>query len=282
MKRIMMLVLALCCLLVSCHVRLSDELTPGEAKIAAAVSADGTKSYLILGDSIAAHFGVSERESYEYKLARKLSDEGEKWVGSNWGVSGYTSGNLVSLLTKNLEIPEKRAILENADLICISIGGNNLLHFLREHDAGELPPEGAAGWIRLSHAFNEGSEEMCTELKSDLGAIMKTIRGVNPNAVILVQNIHNVARDMRGKVTLLGKTVSPTSVTEPFLQPLVRTITDNAESMGYIVADTYNAFAESPAEKLLRREMIHPNADGHTLIAEVLFDTYQAQRNSAG
>jgi lysophospholipase L1-like esterase len=50
---------------------------------------------------------------------------------------------------------------------------------------------------------------------------------------------------------------------------------DEAPRLGYTIADTYAAFAEEPEERLLRPEKIHPNAKGHTLIAEVLYKAYQ-------
>jgi lysophospholipase L1-like esterase len=278
MKRVFLILLLTLSLLVSCDVKLSETAVPGEHELAATVGAADTKSYLILGDSIAAHYGVSEKDSYEYKLAELLRSDGEKWVGTNWGVSGYTTGDLVTLLTKCSEEPDKRAILENADLICISIGGNNLLRFLREHGMDGFPTDGSSvDWVKLSKVFSEGSEELCTELKSDLETIMKTVRAINPDAVVLVQNIHNVARDMRGTFHLFGAEISPTALTDPLFRPIIRTIADNASALGYTVADTYAAFAESPEGGLLRRELIHPNADGHTLIAQVLYDAYRAQ-----
>ncbi len=273
MKKLLPFLLCMILTFSGCSARLTDTST-GQTVRAASITDENTKSYLILGDSIAAHYGVSDKDSYEYKLADLLRADGEAWIGDNWGVPGYTSGDLVTLLDKSVEDPDKRTVLERADLICISIGGNNILHFLRERGFSDFPPEGVSGWMSLLRAFADGTEDMAQAYLADLEVIISEIRRLNPDAVILLQNIHNVARDVRGEISLLGVVKQPTDLTEPFFLPLLRTIDANAERLGYYVADTYAAFRDSEEEQLLRREMIHPNGKGHTLIADVLYKAY--------
>ncbi len=274
MKRLLPFFLCMLLTLTGCTVHLSD--TSGRFTTNAnTVTDQDTKTYLIMGDSIAAHYGVSERESYEHKLIERLRADGEKWVGDNWGVSGYTSGDLVTLLDKSVEDPARRAVLEKADLICISIGGNNILQFLREHGFSSFPPEGVSDWLSMLRSMADGNETMAKNYLSDLEVIIKEIRRVNPHAIILLQNIHNVARDVTGEINLLGTPKRLTELTEPFFLPLIRTIDENAERLGYHVADTYSAFRDSAEPQLLRREMIHPNAKGHSLIADVLYKAYR-------
>ncbi len=273
MKRLLPFFLCMIITLTGCSVRLSD--TSGKFSVNAISASPDTSTYLIMGDSIAAHYGVSERDSYEHKLIEKLRADGEKWTGDNWGVSGYTSGDLVTLLDKSVEDPERRTVLERADLICISIGGNNILQFLRERGYSDFPPENSTGWLSLLRALADGTEDMAQNYLSDLEVIMKEIRRVNPTATVILQNIHNVARDVQGEITILGSPKRVTDLTEPFFLPLLKTIDENAERLGYYVADTYGAFRDSEEPQLLRREMIHPNASGHTLISEVLYKTYR-------
>ncbi len=274
MKRLLPFLLCMVITLTGCSVHLSD--TSGRFSVNAnAVTDKDTKTYLIMGDSIAAHYGVSERESYEHKLMERLRADGEKWVGDNWGVSGYTSGDLVTLLDKSVEDAARRAVIARANLIIISIGGNNILQFLRERGYNEFPPEEGSGWLSLIRAFSEGTDAMAQNYLSDLEVIMKEIRNVNPNAIVILQNIHNVARDVEGEISILGTPKRATDLTEPFFLPLLKTISGNAERLGYHVADTYGAFRDSKETPLLRREMIHPNAAGHTLISEVLYKTYR-------
>ncbi len=275
MKKILPLFLSVMLMLTGCTVSLSETGVTRMTTHAATATGSDTKSYLVLGDSIAAHYGVSDREGYDHKLENKLRSSGEKWIGDNWGVDGYTSGNLVTLLDKSMRDPKRRSVIENADLICISIGGNNILKYLREHGVANLPPNTTTGWGGLLKALADGSDVMVVEYLADLEVIMNTIRRANPDAVVLVQNIHNVARDAGDEVNLFGITTSIPAIIEPFFTPLLKAIDENAERLGYYVADTYSAFRDSPERQLLRREMIHPNAEGHTVISEVLYRTYQ-------
>ncbi len=276
MKRILPFFLCFMFILTGCSAARLSDTAYHITTHANAITDKMVKSYIVMGDSIAAHYGVSENESYEHKLGAKLRANGEKWVGDNWGVSGYTTGDLVTLLDKSVEDPAKRNTLARADLICISIGGNNILAFLRKHGIANFPPEGGiAGWMDIIRDYTDNTGEMATEYLADLEVIIKEIRKVNPNAVIIMQNIHNVARDANYALNLPGGTKYATDLTEPFFLPILNTLNENAERLGYFVADTYGAFRDSKTETLLRREMIHPNAEGHTLIANVLYDTYQ-------
>ncbi len=275
MKRLIPFLLLVTFALTGCTVRLSDDAYHITTH-ANAVTDAATKSYIVMGDSIAAHYGVSEKESYDHKLGVRLRRDGEKWVGDNWGVSGYTSGDLVTLLDQSADDPARRAVLERADLIAISIGGNNILDFLREHGVSGFPPEGGlTGWLDLFRAYIDGTDVMAQEYLADLEVIIKEIRRVNPDAVILIQNIHNVARDIQGEIKIPGSDKNATDLTEPFYTPLLNVLNNNAERLGYYVADTYGAFRDSRITPLLRREMIHPNAAGHTIIADVLYHTYK-------
>lgn len=284
MKRIVICALALALLLstVACGIPLKSDPEDGLDAHIAAVSEAGTKSLLILGDSIAAHYGVEEADSYEAKLTKKLSSGGEKWVSTNWGVSGDTTGDLVTLLGEKCADPKSRRILEEADLICISIGGNNILQFIRDAGYEGFPEATVPNLIKLLRSFEEQAEPMQTEFIADLEVIMRTIREVNPSAIVLVQNIYNVARDVEGDFSLVRPGATAATLIEPIFSPLRSALDENAERLGYTVADTFRAFAESSEPKLLRREMLHPNPKGHTLIADVLYETYLRAVDSEG
>lgn len=241
----------------------------------AAITTDGTHSLLILGDSIAAHYGVDEKDSYEAKLTQKLSADGEKWVSINWGVAGDTTGDLVTLLTQKADDPKARQILAEADLIAISIGGNNILKFFRDAGYEGFPDATVPNLVKILREFERQAEPLRTEFLADLEVIMNLIRKANPDATVLIQNIHNVARDVEGDFSIVKPGATAASLIEPIFKPIRSVLDENAERLGYTVADTYTAFGESTEPRLLRREMLHPNEKGHTLIADVLYETYR-------
>lgn len=275
MKKRLPILLAAVLLLTSCGIPLQrDPDTTLDAYIAT-IKEDDTRSLLVLGDSIAAHYGIDEKDSYEAKLTQKLNDDGETWVSSNWGVAGDTTGDLVTLLYQKVDDPKTKQILAEADLITISIGGNNILKFFRDAGYEGFPDATVPNIIKLLREFDKQGEPIKVEFLADLEVIMKTIRQVNTHATVLVQNIHNVARDVEGDFSIVRPGATAASLIEPIFTPLRTALDENAERLGYLVADTYTAFSKSKEPKLLRREMLHPNEKGHTLIAEVLYDTYR-------
>ena len=275
MKKILFFLLAAVLLLTSCGIPLRDDPDAMLDAYIAAITTDGTHSLLILGDSIAAHYGVDEKDSYEAKLTQKLSAGGEKWVSINWGVAGDTTGDLVTLLTQKADDPKARQILAEADLIAISIGGNNILKFFRDAGYEGFPDATVPNLVKILREFERQAEPLRTEFLADLEVIMNLIRKVNPDATVLIQNIHNVARDVEGDFSIVKPGATAASLIEPIFKPIRSVLDENAERLGYTVADTYTAFGESTEPRLLRREMLHPNEKGHTLIADVLYETYR-------
>lgn len=275
MKKILFFLLAAVLLLTSCGIPLRDDPDAMLDAYIAAITTDGTHSLLILGDSIAAHYGVDEKDSYEAKLTQKLGADGEKWVSINWGVAGDTTGDLVTLLTQKADDPKARQILAEADLIAISIGGNNILKFFRDAGYEGFPDATVPNLVKILREFERQAEPLRTEFLADLEVIMNLIRKVNPDATVLIQNIHNVARDVEGDFSIVKPGATAASLIEPIFKPIRSVLDENAERLGYTVADTYTAFGESTEPRLLRREMLHPNEKGHTIIADVLYETYR-------
>ena len=229
--------------------------------------------YLVLGDSIAAHYGVAEEDSYYHKLGDLLNQNGGNWEGENWGVSGATTLDLYNTITEALKTPEKRAFLETADLIAISIGGNDLLALLSKNGVGLFDGK-EKNWVGAIGAIREDMTRLTEEYKGEITSVVKALKEVNPRATILLQNIYNVAREVGGSITLFGEEYTPSDLVAPLMAPLLKTLEETAKEAGYTVADTYSAFKNSTASPLLRKDFIHPNEEGHTLIAKVLYDTY--------
>ena len=279
MKKIILILLMVTLLLTSCGIPLRDDPDVTLDAYIATLQTDGTHSLLVLGDSIAAHYGIDEKDSYEAKLTQKLSADGETWVSTNWGVAGDTTEDLVTLLYQKADDPKARQILAEADLITISIGGNNILKFFRDAGYEGFPDATVPNLVKILREFDSQAEPVKVAFLADLEVIMKIIRSVNPDATVLIQNIHNVARDVEGDFSLIRPGATAASLIEPIFTPIRTVLDENATRLGYTVADTYTAFAESPEPKLLRREMLHPNEKGHTLIADVLYETYRKAAN---
>ena len=77
-------------------------------------------NYLLLGDSIAQGYGVYNRDKACYG---KIVADTNGYSYANYAVNGYRSCDLISQLGN----PEVNAAVENADIISLSIGGNDFL-----------------------------------------------------------------------------------------------------------------------------------------------------------
>jgi acyl-CoA thioesterase-1 len=65
-----------------------------------------------LGDSLTAGYGVKEKDSYPVRLEKKLREAGFQWHVINAGVSGETSGDILSRIDSVLKLKPAIVILE--------------------------------------------------------------------------------------------------------------------------------------------------------------------------
>ena len=284
-KRILSTLLALC---------LALSLLP-----ASALAAGGEqKSYVALGDSITTGYGLAENET---GFAKQVADS-----------NGYTLTNLAqdgATSTDLLEVVKSEAnadTLKNADLITITIGGNDLMNALYAYLAEEYnnkqnsdTPITAAD-VKASLA---GEEEAVVEQTTMLGfaisnisdfqsssiansayatlwdkfiEIIGTIRSINENAQLIVVNQYNPYSHLTAGISGLDLS-SVISAFDSAVQALNVGISSGEAIAGYTVADVYTKFKEAernPCNASVSLTSInldfHPNATGHGLIADTI------------
>ena len=140
-----------------------------------AASAEEEKPfYLVLGDSIG--FGSGLRNSREACYGRIVADT-NGYDYANDAIPGHTTQNLLS----RLENESVRAHVKQADIISISIGGNNFL-------LGNLP---ALLYNLIVKNDNSQAESIIDGFYNDFDKIIGIIRSLNPDAVILMQTLYN-------------------------------------------------------------------------------------------
>ncbi len=92
------------------------------AAVPTAQAADSIENIVLLGDSITSGYGLAESE---YAYGEILAD----YLGAkvdNYAQPGAESGDLKNLVSSNKEVD---ASLKDADLVVISIGANDMMHF---------------------------------------------------------------------------------------------------------------------------------------------------------
>ena len=255
-----------------------------------ALATEGAKTYLALGDSIttgyapggttvASPFADQVAAEYGYTLVNRAQD-------------GETTASLLA------KLEAKEIDVSGADLVTISIGGNDLLQALYQTVAAVYAASGATGSVEetlaqlmtgtvdetallaMAAAFqNLAASEAVADAISDagqnLGTILQHLKGANPTAQIILLNQYNPYSHVEdAALEALVSTV------DTGVQALNTGLAAVAKAAGVTVADVYTpmkAAAENPCNAYFASAAdysidIHPNQTGHDLIAAVLND----------
>ena len=284
-KRILSTLLALC---------LALSLLP-----ASALAAGGEqKSYVALGDSITTGYGLDEAQSF----AEQIAEQEGYTLNDSLASDGATSTDLLEVVKSEANADT----LKNADLITITIGGNDLMNALYAYLAEEYnnkqnsdTPITAAD-VKASLA---GEEEAVVEQTTMLGfaisnisdfqsssiansayatlwdkfiEIIGTIRSINENAQLIVVNQYNPYSHLTTGIPGLNLS-SVISAFDSAVQVLNEAISSGETIAGYTVADVYTEFEQAennPCNASVSLISInldfHPNAAGHSLIASTI------------
>lgn len=204
--------------------------------------------YVVLGDSIA--FGAGMVNTVEACYGKIVAEtNGYNYV--NHSIPGITSGFLLTMLTDGEKI---RASVAEAEIISISIGGNN---FLTNNIVG-------LAFDCLVKKNTESFDEIAAVYYEELCEIMNRINELNPDAVVLLQTVYNPQDGAAGTVYGLGGDK---------LNEMMKKY--DAEHPGEIVIVDVAA-ALNGDETNFADDKIHPSARGNELIArEVLKVLYE-------
>lgn len=253
---------------------LPEESTPdGEPSDPPAQEVIGeTFCYVALGDSICRGYGLEDPETQRYS---SLIAERTGCAVYNYGVDGQTGRELVAFLREG-----KAEALAKADVVSISIGGNNLLHalsYLLRDLLGKFDPKNPEAILQAdAEDLLIAVDEALASFDEELPELLELIGEQAPNAKILFQTVYNPYRSfILLPVRLNGHLVTFSSLTDQCVERLNEKIRDGALQYGYTVCDVYDAF-EQNANQLTNASLgklnfdPHPNAAGHAVIAEVL------------
>ena len=249
-----------------------------------AAFAQNAISYVALGDSITTGYGLGEGEQSFAEII--AAENGYELI--NLAEDGATSADLLDVIQNEANA----ATLENADLITITIGGNDLMGALYEYlaeaynathqDAAiteqELQKGLMAGNFTLltfvasvinDFVLSDAAEDALLGFDDNLLRIIVALKQANPDATIIVANQYNPYSHIENSFA--------TDIVDAFeqgVQLLNFAIGSNTDD--YDVADVYTVFEDAdqnPCNAYLTSIMdfnldFHPNAYGHQLIAE--------------
>lgn len=216
----------------------------------ASAARDGRAVVVTMGDSIPV---VGDRPLFPDRLVR-LFDGLVEIDNRNVAVAGSTSPQWLPG-QRNFE-NRLRPELVDADLVIISLGGNDLLEYMSQ-----------PGLISNIPAAVEGARELVVTIVERLITIVQAIREVNPEVDVLYCLYPDYTQATRHQLWgLAGRLLGPGTMRD-VLETALAAVPEDEE---VLVADMLNAW-EGLDVGVYLYDALHFNAAGQTLYAEEIF-----------
>jgi lysophospholipase L1-like esterase len=227
---------------------------------AAAFGAKPPVAYTALGDSIAVGVGGTGSVGYVDLLADHLGATADKTMC----VSGMTSGDLLALVSN----PANAGAIAQADIITVSIGGNDylqpVLFFISTQDPfvwNALSPQEKLALIGASGVPLQLAQA-AQQFAVNWGYTIGTINTLNDHADVYVSTLYNPFKPGDGLYEAV----------DPLIQQMNAVFLAGAPYADYKVVDVYTAFAQYGNPKkpavwgLASIYALHPTDRGYKMI----------------
>lgn len=212
---------------------------PVEEETPAPAADDGKFRIVALGDSLTRGAGDPDGKGYVGYMADELQTQAadQEIRVKNYGIDGMRTPELAASLAK----PAVRAELKAADVIVLSIGGNDL--FRSGETLGNLEP-----------AFIAPIQEAYA---ADLDGVLKELRTINASAELFLIGLYNpfIARE---------NTQTTTKIVRDWNYQAAETAAAYPDTVFVPTLDLF----QLKAQDYLALDQFHPNAEGYRLIGE--------------
>lgn len=210
-------------------------------------ASESSLNYLVLGDSIGVGAGVVNPG--EASFGRIVADT-NGYNYENHAVSGYNSGAMLA----HIKLPHVRNSIKEADIISVSIGGNDFL----TSNMAQLGFEAAV--LDKVSTF----DKIADKFYKNFCKIIAEIKKHNPDAVILVQTLYNPMDNALDSFYQLG--------VDRLNACYRRYLTEHPGSI--VIVDVAKAFEGHP--EYIANDCVHPNAQGNVVIAKLVLETLKS------
>jgi lysophospholipase L1-like esterase len=263
-------------------------------------NSEDAKTILSIGDSISTGYGLSvpETEGFAYNLGN------ENDILINKAINGNTADGILKQLTDDsATLPITKEDIMGADIITITCGGNDLMAVLYDKVVSawnKANPDKLIEKANIREAISQYGVELLqfvilllnpqseaylindpgfidklNQYEANISTIVSHMKNINPNVEIIIATQYNPYKEFKGNA--LGNTVY--SGVEVGVKKLNDVITQNADEIGYTVADVKKAFDSYKGKKDLYNADIksmevdfHHTAAGH----EILKNTFNS------
>ena len=142
------------------------------------------------GDSIAAGYGLeSQDDNYLTLFSKNISA-----TLKNDAISGYDSFDLSALLSE----PSAGQDIKEADIVILSIGGNDILH-----NSEDIISVIKNAYLNGGEYFPDNINAIYTNFETNLRGIFLKIKSINPDAAIIIQTLYNPALKQGYKISVI-------------------------------------------------------------------------------
>lgn len=202
------------------------------------------KIYLTLGDSIAYGQGVANPDEASFG---KIVADTIGYEYANQAVSGYNS----EALLVHMELPSVKEDIQKADIISLSIGGNDFL------------TDNMASLAFEALVFDDYSDfdKIAKDFYDNFCKIIAKIKEYNPDVLLLVNNLYNPRFGIGREIYQQG--------VDRLNECYKRYLSENPGS--YSIVDAASAIGSN--EAYIAVDTIHPNAQGNVRIAKAALAT---------
>ncbi len=236
--------------------------------------------YTALGDSLAFGAFALPGKGYVPLYRTHLSDDtGASVRLFNLGIPGWMSRDLLNALRKNLLF---RLLIIRSEVVSWNIGGNDLRAARNGYKDGNCGGPDNQDCLRQAVAnFKANWDAILTEILS--------LRSTH-NTILRTMDIYNpyVNEDRADDSWAADGGLNDFQVLKPYLEEANRHIAMTATSRGIRYAPVYLAFNGPEGELdpsdsgLISFDGLHPNTNGHRLIATLLRELGTAPLHSSG
>ncbi len=202
-----------------------------------------------LGDSLTEGIGDEEKlGGYFGRFVEKLSEDEmvEEVTSYNFGKSGHRSEQLLERIKQEEEI---RDALKEADIVTITIGGNNIVKVVRQH------------LLRLEM---KPFEKEHSRYEENLQAIVKEIESLNPNASLFLGGVYNPLDMVSEEEAEFTEIIQGWNETIQQVSKQDNRTFISLEHLG-----------EGPVESYYSTDYFHPNGIGYEVIADRFYHEVQ-------
>ncbi len=238
------------------------------------VGVSGRGAYIALGDSLSEGVGASVRGKSDFVSRVRDSLPGEFEL-LNLGESGDTSGDLIDHGHLNQAADEVERRRDDGDpdndvkLVTLEIGGNDLLDIFFSLVLPGTCPTLAESLAKPRCV--EALGDALDEYGPNLAAAIDRLQAADPDLPIALMTLYNPFSGGLKPVDELAELALEGAAGTAFPEGLNDVIRAEARGQGVILVEWYPLF-EGKAGQYIASDLIHPNDEGHRVLAEAVLD----------